>query len=260
MLCGHVTSALRFPGPVHLSWAGRGTQVSAFALALLLAAETWMGCVPGTDTARDAHRRAESQPAKATSRADERVSRGDELVQRARQNPSANGVRYLLELAGDDSTAVRQIRARLDSLEARDAELVRKRPPARVIAESARMVDVSAIAGKTASEVDRVLGQPSSTETTRNAGRTLPVRLYRADQVKVVFVAGKADWISVYQLDSHPFDSGVLDALGVPNSTPTWSGPAVLRWDGIAGLREISAFPNGSGGTSYAYICVATTP
>lgn len=122
------------------------------------------------------------------------------------------------------------------------------------------IVDVLAIAGKTGAEVDRLLGQPSSVETTKNKGKSLPVRLYRSGKVKVVFVEGKADWISVYELSPLPFAPTSLPALGLPRTDPAWRNAKVMRWTGISGLSEVSFFRGESHSVDYAYVCAFTSP
>lgn len=126
-------------------------------------------------------------------------------------------------------------------------------------------LNIPAVAGKSASEVAKILGEPTSTETTRARGRSYPKSSYHAGAVEIVFVDGKADWITVFGgrgLPALPYSEKALDMLGLSTKAPTFSRPGVvMRWGNISGLREVSLFPAGSAGkVDYAYILVRTEP
>jgi hypothetical protein len=123
------------------------------------------------------------------------------------------------------------------------------------------VVDIRGIAGKSQAEVARVLGEPTASETTRHGGRNLPKMKYRGGDIEIVFVDGKADWITVFGKGRLPFDTQVLGALGLPSTRPSFSSPsAVIRWENIPGVREVSVFPGQGGRAHYAYISVRTAP
>jgi len=123
------------------------------------------------------------------------------------------------------------------------------------------VVDVPAIAGKRPAQVAAILGTPTATETIRSHGKPLPKRIYRNGDVEVVYVDGKADWITVFGQGQLPFGPEVLSALGLPSTPPSFFNPlGVIRWERISGLRTVSVFPNPDGHAHYAYILVNTSP
>jgi len=120
---------------------------------------------------------------------------------------------------------------------------------------------IPAIAGKSSSQVAGILGQPTATETIHSRGRPLTKRYYRDGDIEIVYVNGKADWITVFGRGRLPFGPAVLPALGLPSAEPTFSNPAaVIRWETIPGIRELSVFPGGNGWAHYVYVLVNTKP
>jgi hypothetical protein len=123
------------------------------------------------------------------------------------------------------------------------------------------LLPVSEIAGKSSAEVEAVLGPASSEETTQNSGKGYPKRAYRDGTVEVVFVDELADWITFFPGDHLQFDVEVLRALGLPEAKPAFYNPnTVIRWEMVAGLREISVFPGQGDNVDYVYILVRTKP
>ena len=54
-------------------------------------------------------------------------------------------------------------------------------------------------------------------------------------------------------------DEGVITLLGLPESSPAFNNPSnVLRWENVAGIKEISFFSDGSGGIEYIYVKAQT--
>lgn len=119
---------------------------------------------------------------------------------------------------------------------------------------TAIVVDVLKIAGRNKPQVSKVLGSAKCQH--ERSGENC---LYRHGKIEIVFVRGKADWITVYNLGDHPFSTKTLRALGLPEEMPTFSNDHVMRWSGLAGLREVSLFPK-PGGVDYAYILTKTAP
>lgn len=60
-------------------------------------------------------------------------------------------------------------------------------------------IKISNIAGKTSNEVDKYLGAPTSTETVNPSHTPCPCEknFYKNGEIEVVFMEGKADWITV---------------------------------------------------------------
>jgi len=115
------------------------------------------------------------------------------------------------------------------------------------------VVSINTIAGKTQTEVAAVLGQPSTCEPSKFGQRCY----YAKGETEVVFIAGKADWITIEALDQYPFSESALAALGLKPTEPTFRSASVLRWTNIPGLREVSLF-RGQTKADYAYIKVKT--
>ena len=132
------------------------------------------------------------------------------------------------------------------------------RPP---VAAPSPVVDIPSIANKTEAEVATVLGQPTGQDTIRNNGKRYPKRIYRNGDIDIVFVDGRADWITVFGQGRLPYGTGVLAALGLPYRTPTFENPpAVIRWSNIRGIHEVSVFPGKNGRAYYAYVLINTEP
>jgi hypothetical protein len=122
-------------------------------------------------------------------------------------------------------------------------------------------ISVPDVAGKTPSEVAAVLGLSSSQETIRNQGRPYTKRYYRDGDIEIVYVDGKADWITIFGHGQLPFGPDVLPALGLPATEPTFANPnGVYRWETIPGIRELSVFLGQDGRAHYAYVLVNTKP
>ena len=71
------------------------------------------------------------------------------------------------------------------------------------------MLDVHAFAGKAQADVAKVLGAPSRKEKSKYG----PKLSYRDGKVEVVFIDGKADWITVSGMSGVPFDSNSIERM-----------------------------------------------
>lgn len=120
---------------------------------------------------------------------------------------------------------------------------------ASVLSHAEVIVDLPAIAGKSAIEVARMLGQPSGQEKTKHG----PKMLYRAGKVEVVFINGKADWITVSELGAHAFGAETLAQLGLKPVPPTFQSSFELRWEPCGPFQSVSLFA-ANGQADYAYI------
>lgn len=133
--------------------------------------------------------------------------------------------------------------------------------PAVAHAAVARIVDVRAIAGKDAETVARILGRPSRTQSATNRDHEYPAHFYRDGQIEVVFVKGRAEWITISHLQRIPYGPHVLGAFGLPETEPVFISVDVVRWQDVAGVKEISIFPvHGGRSVEYASIFVSTEP
>jgi hypothetical protein len=115
------------------------------------------------------------------------------------------------------------------------------------------IVDVPKIAGKTQKDVATVLGEPTTCETVKQGKKCF----FKLGETEVVFISGKADWITVEALDTAPYSDEALPLLGLEKGTAAFSNESTMRWETIPGLLEVSIFP-GQGGVDYAYIKTST--
>lgn len=123
------------------------------------------------------------------------------------------------------------------------------------------ILDLKQVAGRSEAEVASVLGDPTATDTARAGGRSFPKRIYRDGDIEIVFVEGLADWLTIFGEGKLPFSNEALPALGLAEARPTFSNPAaVIRWENISGIREVSVFPGQGRYAHYAYVLVNTEP
>ncbi len=121
------------------------------------------------------------------------------------------------------------------------------------VAWAGLVVDVLKIAGKSKAEVTTYLGKPSSCGNSKYGVKCQYVK----GQTEIVFIKGKADWITIEDIDGIPFSKDALQVLGLKNISPSFSNDIVIRWDSIQGLKEVSIFKGGTF-SDYAYIKTKT--
>lgn len=124
---------------------------------------------------------------------------------------------------------------------------------ATLCATAAPLLDIQKIAGKTEADVSKVLGKPDQQEKTKHG----PKFSYKDGKIEVVFINGKADWITVSGMSSVPFDANAIGALGLKPEPPTFKNRFVIRWEPHATYNSVSFFPLDDK-VDYAYIKVAT--
>jgi hypothetical protein len=125
-----------------------------------------------------------------------------------------------------------------------------------VHAENFRLREV---AGKSQSAVEKILGKADKCETIR-ASRIDPSPKcgFKGSQVEVVFIGGKADWITVKNPDVG-FEEKSIEYLGLQPKDPDLANDFVMRWNGIGGFHQVSAFPGaGTKKVDYFYIKALT--
>jgi hypothetical protein len=115
------------------------------------------------------------------------------------------------------------------------------------------VVDIPKIAGKEPAAVEKLLGKPTEGDKTKY-GKTL---VYQNGKVEVVYIKGKADWITVNDLKDVTFDETATKALGVEAAKPSFKGPSVIRWEPAGKLTSVAVFEL-DGKVDYAYVKVAT--
>ena len=115
------------------------------------------------------------------------------------------------------------------------------------------ILDVQKISGKTQEEVEALLGRSTVSEVSEYGAK----KSYKNGGVEIVFIEGKADWITINGLDEIPFSPNAIESLGLESSRPSFASDFVLRWVNTAGLKHAAIF-KGRENCSYAYIKVST--
>lgn len=113
--------------------------------------------------------------------------------------------------------------------------------------------DVLAIAGKTKQQVGSALGTPQSCSTSKYGEKCS----YAKGETEIVFINGKADWITIEAMDQVNYSGAAVTSLGFKAAKPTFQNNFTIRWEVIQGIKEVSVFPVGSM-VDYAYIKVST--
>lgn len=123
-------------------------------------------------------------------------------------------------------------------------------PPATPAVEL--VMDVMQLVGTSEAEVSALLGSPASCEDIHRA------RLckYPPDLDEVMFVAGRADMITVQGMGAIAFDEHALEALGLGPAKPDHATDHAIRWESLAGLEEVTVFPGTGNSVRYAYVKV----
>lgn len=115
------------------------------------------------------------------------------------------------------------------------------------------VVDVPKIAGQTPPAVEKLLGKGKEGEKTKYGKRLL----YKDGKVEIIFINGKADWITVNDLSQLPFDESAPKALGFDSQKPTFKSPMVMRWEPAGKLISLAVFEL-NGRVDYAIVKAAT--
>ncbi|MHC1701816.1 MAG: hypothetical protein AB9900_12745 [Humidesulfovibrio sp.] len=118
---------------------------------------------------------------------------------------------------------------------------------------------VQNLAGKSPQAVAAILGKPKETEKTKRGPKMTYVSAKSGVTWEIVYIEGKADWITITPSESHPvpFDERAITAIGLPQSTPERLAPSEIRWANVHGLRSVVFFPNGKK-VGYCYVKAAT--
>ena len=114
------------------------------------------------------------------------------------------------------------------------------------------VMDVMRVVGRPESEVAALLGEPSSCEQVHRARWCK----YPPHQDEVMFVAGKADMVTVRAMGAVAFNESALGSLGLAPAAPDQADPYAIRWQSLPGLEEVTVFPGPGGFVDYAYVKV----
>ena len=114
-------------------------------------------------------------------------------------------------------------------------------------------IDIRKIAGASKSEVAAELGEPLFCRDSKY-GETCG---YAQAETEIVFIKGKADWITIEEIDDVPFTESALGVVGLTPMRPNYRSDYEMRWQPYMPFLSISLF-KGSDKSDYFYIKVAT--
>jgi len=110
---------------------------------------------------------------------------------------------------------------------------------------TAVQVDVIPFAGALRAKAEEVLGAPQRCEAALASERCR-----YAHGVEVVYIEGRADWITV-QLgyERYPLEPSTLAAVGLPVAEPSITTQHELIWSGHAGFKSVQLVGDENGAT-----------
>ena len=114
-------------------------------------------------------------------------------------------------------------------------------------------IDVAKIAGGSKDEVAAAIGSPMSCRSSKY-GETC---LYALAETEIVFINGRADWITIEGLDDVPFGQNALRVIGLAPKTPSSKNNFLMKWEPYESFLSVSLFKGGDN-SDYAYIKVRT--
>lgn len=120
------------------------------------------------------------------------------------------------------------------------------------IVNATPIIDVTKIAGKSQKEVATYLGKETACAKNKYGKKCT----YKKD-TEIVFINGKADWITINHMSKTPFTTSALLLLGLKEENPSFKNSYTFRWERIQDLRSISIF-KGASTIDYIYIQATT--
>ena len=114
-------------------------------------------------------------------------------------------------------------------------------------------IPILTVAGKKKSDVSAAIGKATACETVKQGEKCY----YQKANTAIIYINGKADWISVEALDQVQDATQVLLALGLKTVPPNSKSGNAVRWLNLHGLLEITAF-QADHRVDYALIKVST--
>lgn len=121
----------------------------------------------------------------------------------------------------------------------------------------AYLVDILGVAAHEEIEVHPYFGKGKREAAVKVGDRSWPKYTYKDGAVEIVYINGKADWITI-SLNEGKFDKTALGIIGLPVVEPTEASKNVMRWENHKGIKEISLFPKADGTIDYFYLKVLT--
>ena len=103
---------------------------------------------------------------------------------------------------------------------------------------NAPLFRIAEVAGKAEAEVAAVLGPPWNCESSRYSRRCS----YAPGSTEVVYIDGRADWLTVTALGESPLDDALLMRVGLKPAKPGTANDEERVWTDLPNLREVRAF------------------
>lgn len=100
---------------------------------------------------------------------------------------------------------------------------------------------IGEVAGRSEAELATVLGPPWDCESSLYSRRCR----YAPGGTEVVFIDGKADWLTVRSPGEVGFDASALTRIGLAARKPDRTTAEELIWSDLGGLREVRVVSDG---------------
>lgn len=115
------------------------------------------------------------------------------------------------------------------------------------------IIDVPTIIGKSEAAVAKIIGKPTECSNVKH-GRKCS---YAKAETEIIFISGKADWITLEGIDTLRFNKSALNSIGIKPQAPSFTNNFTMRWEPLQGMRSVSLFGAGIN-ADYFYIKVYT--
>ncbi|MEN9612944.1 MAG: hypothetical protein RLZZ628_3758 [Bacteroidota bacterium] len=123
-----------------------------------------------------------------------------------------------------------------------------------------KIIPIQSLVGKSEKDVAQILGKGEQSEKVKP--RNTPCQdkgcdkiAYQAGKYNVVYINGKADWITINNVSEYVLDEKAIALLGIEPRNASFKNPSmVIRWEQVEGINEISFFNNGSDKIDYIYV------
>jgi len=116
-----------------------------------------------------------------------------------------------------------------------------------------KLVDLPTIIGKTQPEAEKIIGDPAGCNQSKYGLQCT----YNLAEMEIVYIDGKADWITVEAMDDSQFEPAAMLRLGLDLGEPSFKSDFILRWEPAGDLLSVSLF-KGAQNADYAYVKAVT--
>ncbi len=123
------------------------------------------------------------------------------------------------------------------------------------------ILQLSKVAGKSSKEVEKNLGKGKfiNNISDRRAGCKADCPKIQYGDIEIVYINGKADWITINNLDKYDYNEKAIELVGIKQKvSPDFQNNTVIRFLNHNEFNELAIFENGKGKISYIYIKVKT--